>query len=171
MKKLSARFFDRNAEIIAKKLLGKVLVVGRKKARIVETEAYFDEHDPASRASKGDNKVHRMMREKAGKILVYNVHKYKMLNFVCNKKGKANAVLIRAVEPINFSARCNGPGLLTSALGVKERHHGQNLGEEIGVWQDNFESFKIGKSNRIGVTRDLKKHLRFFIKGNKFVSR
>jgi len=171
MKKTSLRFFDRNAEIVAKDLLGKILVHGAKKARIVETEAYFDAKDPASRASKGDNKVHRMMKESPGKVLVYNVHMHKMLNFVCHKKGKANAVLIRAVEPLNFSGRCKGPGLLTASLGVKDRHHGQNMGEEIGVWQDNFEKFKIGKSNRIGVTKDLKKHLRFFIKGNKFVSR
>ncbi|MGD2072704.1 MAG: DNA-3-methyladenine glycosylase, partial [Candidatus Thorarchaeota archaeon] len=85
---IGKQFFDRRADIVARELLGKILVVGGKKGKIVETEAYFDERDPASRASKGENKVSKMMIQEAGRILVYNVHKYKMLNFVTEKKGK-----------------------------------------------------------------------------------
>src|SRR6056297_455640 len=104
--KISRDFFERPADVVAKDLLGKVLV--RKidgktfKARIVETEAYFSENDPASRASKGKTKISEMMWESPGRILVYNVHMYKMFNFVTYKKGKASAVLIRALEPLNF---------------------------------------------------------------------
>lgn len=173
MKKLTKSFFDRAPSIVAKELLGKIISFNNKKARIVETEAYFDFWDSASRASKGDNKVHRMMKEEAGKILVYNVHMHKMLNFVCEKKGKAGAVLIRALEPLNFSARCNGPGLLTLALGVEGGLHGRFINEKgsISVFDNDFKYFNVVTSPRIGVVEDLKEDYRFFIEGNKFVSK
>jgi len=172
--KLDKGFFCRKADIVAKELLGKILVrrAGGKemKAKIVETEAYFDEKDPASRASKGDNKVSRMMREESGKILVYNVHKYNMLNFVTGKRGEAGAVLLRAVEPINFSKRTNGPGLLTCALEIDKKMHGEMVGGGVVV-EDGDSDFEIIEKNRIGVSKDLKKPLRFYIKDNKFVSK
>lgn len=165
----------RKPDVVAKELLGKIIMFRGKKARIVETEAYFDEKDPASRASKGENKVHKMMKEEAGKILVYNVHKYKMLNFVCEKKNKAGAVLIRALEPLNFKGRCNGPGLLTECLGISDVLHGKFINKKgsIYVFNDNFnvEDSKIERDFRIGVVEDLEEPLRFFIKGNNHVSR
>ena len=92
-------FFNRSAEKVARKLLGKVLVRKtngiEKRARIVETEAYFDERDPASRARQnGDLK--ETMKMEAGTILVYGVHNNWLVNIVTEKKGKASAVLIRA---------------------------------------------------------------------------
>src|SRR6056297_594471 len=103
---ISREFFERPADVVARDLLGKILVrkINGKiyKGKIVETEAYFGEEDPASRASKGKTKISEMMWESPGKILVYNVHMYKMFNFVTYKKGKASAVLIRALEPLNF---------------------------------------------------------------------
>lgn len=175
MKKLNWKFFNRKPDAVARQLLGKIIALNGKHAKIVETEAYFGEQDPASRASKGENKVSRMMREEAGKILVYNVHKYKMLNFVCGKKGKAGAVLIRACEPLNFSARCNGPGLLTLALGVDDALHGAKINKRgsIFVYDGGLKisDKKIGKSRRIGVSEDLKEQFRFFIKDNKYVSK
>lgn len=170
MVRINKNFFDKDADIVAKELLGKILEVNGKKARIVETEAYLDENDPASRASKGDNKVKRMMLQEPGKILVYNVHMYKMLNFVANKKGRANAVLIRAVEPIDFKERCNGPGLLTMSLGIDDRFHGKSIGEDICL-SDDSHCFDIIESFRIGVTKDLDIPLRFYIKDNKHVSK
>lgn len=172
---LSKEFFNRSPEIVAKELLGKVIVRRNNgkllKARIVETEAYFDENDPASRASKGDNKVSRMMNESPGKILIYNVHKYKMLNFVTCEKGIKSAVLIRAVEPLNFALRCSGPGLLTIALGINDEFHGKEFNKDFYVLDDGASGFEIFKSFRIGVTKDLEKPLRFYIKGNEHVSK
>ena len=56
------------------------------RARIVETEAYYDEQDPASRACQnGDLKV--TMQDEAGTILVYGVHNNWLINFVTGKKG------------------------------------------------------------------------------------
>ena len=77
--RLNKNFFSRNPEIVAQKLLGKILVRKLKnkilKAKIVETEAYFGEKDPASRASKGKTKVSELMWSSPGKIMIYNVHK------------------------------------------------------------------------------------------------
>jgi DNA-3-methyladenine glycosylase len=178
LEKTDKKFFERSPEKVAKDLLGKVLV--RKiesvymKARIVETEAYFGPEDPASRASKGRNKVSEKMWAEAGTILVYNVHKYHMLNFVTGKKEEPSAVLIRALEPLNFDARTKGPGLLTNALGINKEIHGQNVLSSNEVWVEDSEVaelYEIGDSFRTGVTEDLNERYRFFIKGNPFVSR
>lgn len=171
MKKLGKEFFSRDTEIVARELLGKVIVVNGKKARIVETEAYLGEKDPASYASKGENKVSKMMIQDPGRILVYNVHMYKMLNFVTDTFGKAGAVLIRAVEPLNFNARCNGPGLLTLGLGISDDFHGRSVLEAINLFDDEFELGEIVEGFRIGVTKDLDKPMRFYIKDNAHVSR
>jgi len=180
MEKLRKDFFERKAEIIARELLGKVLV--RKlleekeeklmKARIVETEAYYDENDPASRACKnGDLK--RTMESEAGTILVYGVHNNWLMNFVTGKKGKAEAVLIRAIEPLNFEAKTSGPGLLTKALKIDKGFHGKNILECEGLWLEDSKSEKLEiiRKKRIGVREDLDKPLRFYIKGNKWVSK
>jgi DNA-3-methyladenine glycosylase len=169
MEEIEYSFFLNDAETVAKFLLGKILEFDGKKARIVETEAYLDENDPASRASKGKNKVSDMMKEEFGKILIYNVHKYYMLNFVTREKGVANAVLIRALEPLNFEAKTSGPGLLTIALGIDKKLNGQILGQSIKIFGDKYV-FDTSKSFRIGVSKDSKRKLRFFIEGNKFVS-
>jgi len=175
--KLKKDFFNKSARNVAKEILGKILV--RKingnifKAKIIETEAYFGEEDPASRASKGKNKISEMMWANPGKVLVYNVHKYKMFNIVTDVKGKASAVLIRALEPLNFSARLSGPGLLTDFLQIDKDIHGKNIFDLESIWiEENSDSkFEIHESFRIGVTKDLPEKLRFYIKDNKFVSR
>ena len=173
---INKEFFSRNAKIVAKEILGKVLVrrIGNKefKARIVETEAYFGENDPSSRASKGKNKISERMWDSPGKILIYNVHMYKMFNLITDKKGEPSAVLIRAVEPINFKLRCSGSGLLTNSLKIDKIFHGKNIFELNNLFIEGDESlFEIVESFRIGVTKDLPEKLRFYIKDNNFVSK
>ena len=175
--KLSKEFFSQDAETVAKSLLGMNLV--RKldsgeilRARIVETEAYFGKEDPASRACKnGDLK--KTMEENPGTILVYGVHNNWLINFVTGKKGKAEAVLLRALEPLNFNLRTTGPGLLTKALQINKKFHKDNILNNEKLWLESFEKegLNIVSSFRIGVRKDLKRQLRFYIKGNKFVSR
>ncbi len=140
------------------------------KARIVEDEAYFDESDPASWARFGKRKDNVAMWMKPGIILVKNVHKHFMLNFVTETEGKAGAVLIRALEPMNFNARCSGPGLLTAVLKIDKGFNGKEFSKELYL-EDSDDEFEIGKSFRIGVSKDLRKQLRFYIKGNGFISR
>ena len=166
------KFFSRDAEIVARELLGKILVVNGKKARIVETEAYYDKNDPASRACKNGN-LRETMEKEAGTLLVYGCHNNWLVNFVTGKKGEAEAVLLRAVEPLNFKAKCSGPGLLTKALGIGKSFHGSRIGNEVWIenGQNEKEEVEIVEAKRVGVREDLKKPLRFYIKENKFVSR
>lgn len=174
-------FFNQNPEIVARDLLGKIIV--RKfngkfngnelRAKIVETEAYFDEKDPASRARKNGDLRNTMLMQ-AGTILIYGVHNSWLINIVTEEKGKASAVLIRAIEPLNFNERCNGPGLLTKALKIDKSFHKQNILNNKEIWIENFDKnnkIEIVESFRIGVKKDLPKKLRFYIKNNKFISR
>src|SRR3989338_2689782 len=168
--KLSKNFFNRPADKVAKELLGKILCrrINKKilKARITETEAYFNEKDPASWARYGKRKSNILMWDSPGKILIKNVHKYKMLNFITGKKGEASAVLIRALESLNFKARCYGPGLLTSCLKIDKDFNGQKIIKNKKIWieeNNKKENLKIFRGYRVGVKNDLKKKLRFYI--------
>jgi DNA-3-methyladenine glycosylase len=174
--KMESKDFS-DAEQTARKLLGKVLArkVGGKilKAKIVETEAYYGKTDPASRACKnGDLK--ETMEMEAGTILVYGVHNNWLINFVTGEKGNAEAVLLRALEPMNFEGNLNGPGLLTKSLEIKKEFHKKNIFDCGDMWIEEGEEVNkknIVESKRIGVSKDLDKNLRFYIKDNKFVSR
>ncbi len=175
---LNKDFYLRKADIVARELLGKVIVRSLKnrelKTKIVETEAYFDENDPASRACKGGD-LRKTMKSEAGTILVYGIHNQWLFNVVTGKQGEAQAVLLRAVEPLNFQARTSGPGLLTKALQISKEIHNQNIINNkdlriIGnINQKN--DFEIQETKRVGVREDLPNNLRFYIKGNKFVSK
>ncbi|MEM4605913.1 MAG: DNA-3-methyladenine glycosylase [Candidatus Pacearchaeota archaeon] len=167
--------FLKEVKSSAKFLLGKIICrkIGKKilRAKIVETEAYFDDEDPASRACQnGDLK--KTMEMKAGTILVYGVHNNWLLNIVTGKEGKAEAVLIRAVEPLNFEAKTNGPGLLTKALKIDKSFHKKNIFNCNYLWiEDCNEKFEVCENFRIGIKKDLPEKLRFYIKENKFVSK
>ena len=175
---MKENFLSQKADIAAKEILGKILVRkinGKEfRARIVEVEAYFDENDPASWARFGKRKDNLFMWSKSGTILIKNVHKYNMLNFVTDNEGVASAVLIRALEPLNFDARCSGPGLLTIALDIDKNLNGKDLFEIEDIWIESCnenKGFEIIESKRIGIKNDLNKKLRFHIKDNKHVSK
>lgn len=187
---LNRTFYTRDSKDVAIDLLGKILVrrVNERilEGIIVETEAYYGLHDPASRAYSGIKRYNRLMWDEPGKVFIYNVHKYWMLNLVAHKPEAIGAVLIRAIEPIkgieemlinrpvkkiiNLS---NGPGKLTLALNIDKRCNGVKVTScDSAITILNSECKPtIMSSHRIGVKKDLKKKLRFFIKGNNFVSR
>lgn len=173
--KLDKNFFQRNAKKVAKELLGKILFRKLRnkvmRSKIVETEAYFDDKDPASRACKGGD-LKDTMEQDAGTILIYGVHNNWLVNFVTGKKGKAEAVLLRALEPLNFEERCCGPGLLTKAIKIGKDLHRKNICDCEEFWiEDNSKKLNIVRKHRIGVNKDLKEPLRFYIKDNKHISR
>ncbi len=190
MKVLPKEFYERDPALVAKDLLGKILLrkINSKilSGKIVETEAYYGKRDPASRAYSGRPKYcAKLLYDEPGKTLVYNVHNNWLFNVVAHEKGKVGAVLIRAIEPLkgieimkkNRKVKrifdlTNGPGKLSKALGITKKLNGKDItnNKEITIL-DNKEKFEILSSHRIGVTKDLKRNLRFFIKGNKFVSR
>jgi DNA-3-methyladenine glycosylase len=180
MKILKRNFYERDSAEVAKDLLGKILIrkLGRKilSGKIVETEAYYGKRDPASRAYSGRPKYCvKLLYDKPGKALVYNVHNNWLFNIVAHEKGKAGAVLIRALEPLEGIERMksNGPGKLTKALQITKELNGIDVTSKKSeiLILNSKEKFEICSSHRIGVTKDLRKKLRFFIKGNKFVSR
>lgn len=192
MRILRRSFYERDPALVAKDLLGKILE--RKTSskvlsgKIVETEAYYGEEDPASRAYLGRPKYCvRLMHSKPGKALVYMVHANWLFNVVAHEKGKVGAVLIRALEPLEgieemkknrkikrIHELTNGPGKICKALGITKELNGidvTNKKSEIKILEGKKEGFKIASSRRIGVARDLRRNLRFFIEENKFVSR
>jgi DNA-3-methyladenine glycosylase len=183
-------FYSRNPAVVARELLGKRLVrVLNSEAlegTIVETEAYFGAEDPASRAFHGRKSYNRLMWGDPGRVFIYNVHKYWMLNVVAHEPDKIGAVLIRAIEPTKgiesmlnnrpvkeLRALTSGPGKLTLALGIDKSSHGVSVlspGSAIHI-MDAVSHPEIGTSRRIGVTKDLDLNLRFYVEGSMYVSR
>jgi DNA-3-methyladenine glycosylase len=191
MKILERKFYEGDPAAVAKALLGKILVreVDSKilSGKIVETEAYYGERDPASRAYKGRMKFNELMFAEPGRTFIYMVHGNWLLNIVAHFKGEVGAVLIRAVEPIlgievmvknreveNFHSLTNGPGKLSKALTITKDLNGIDVTKrksELRVTEGKEEEIEISSSHRIGVRVDLPRELRFFIRENKFVSR
>ncbi len=196
MRKLPLSFYIKNDVVnIAKDLLGKVLVTNWNdeytSGRIVETEAYSGETDKASHASKGRTARTEVMFNEGGRAYVYlcyGVHQ--MFNIVTNKAGIPDAVLVRAVEPIDGTdimlkrtgkkkldeSLTRGPGNVGKAFGFHTSQCGLLLNtDELFIADDGFKITKemIGTSPRIGVDyagKHAEWHYRFFVKGNKFVS-
>jgi len=178
MRKLPRSFYDRDTVAVAQELLGKYLVHAERVGKIVEVEAYLGPHDLAAHSAKGLTERTKVMFGPAGHAYVYMIYgMYYCMNVVTEREGHASAVLLRAVEPVkNTQARTQGPGLLCKAMGIDKRLTAHDL------LSDDFyiaapskpEAFTIVKRPRIGV--DYAKHwakrqLRFYIKGNPFVSR
>jgi len=183
-------FYGRDPAAVARDLLGKRLI-RRLEGEVlggflVETEAYYGSEDPASRAFHGMKSYNRLMWGEPGRVFIYNVHRYWMLNIVAHEAGEVGAVLIRALEPtagIDIMLRnrpvedarelTSGPGKLTTALGIDKGLNGVDAtNERSAVFVvDDCGEFEVGASHRIGVRRDLEEKLRFYVKGNRFVSR
>lgn len=193
--RLSADFYLRkNVTTVARQLLGKILftkVDGQVAGGvIVETEAYSFK-EKGCHAYRGMTKRNEVMFEDGGYAYVYlcyGVHE--MFNVVTNVKGKADAVLIRALEPIagidtmvermktNSTRRItSGPGKLTKALGIDRSHNGKNLsGDEIWIEDQNqkIRTRDIESGMRIGIDyagADALLPWRFFLKNNLWVSK
>ena len=197
MKKLSLGFYDRKDVVqIARELLGKVIVTSFNNivtsGRIVETEAYVSHTDRASHAF-GGRRTARNEHMYAGPgmayvYICYGMHQ--MFNIVTNKKDIPDAVLVRAVEPLqgvdimlkrtgkeklDFTVT-KGPGNVGKALGVFKKHSGLHLmDDEIYIADDGFKLKKneTGISKRIGVESafpDSELLYRFYVRGNKYVS-
>ena len=182
MRKLPRSFYDRDTTVVARELLGKCLVHQsngvERIGRIVEVEAYLGPHDLAAHSAKGLTARTKVMFGPPGHAYVYLIYgMYHCMNIVTEREGHASAVLLRAVEPVkNIEGRTQGPGLLCRAMNIDRQLNAHDLMSDdfyIGA-TDKTESFTVVKRPRIGV--DYAKHwakrnLRFYIKGNPFVSR
>lgn len=182
MHKLPRVFYDRDAVSVAQALLGKCLVHrtqdGERIARIVEVEAYLGPHDLAAHSAKGLTPRTRVMFGPPGHAYVYLIYGiYHCMNVVTEMEGKASAVLLRALEPLqNVNGRTQGPGLLCRAMGIDKRLNGHDLlSDDFYIADDGSRRrFTIVKRRRIGVEYAghwARRLLRFYIAGNAFVSR
>lgn len=197
MKKLPAQFYERtDVVLIAKELIGKIIVTKFDdlvtSGRIVETEAYIGITDRASHSFGGKRTArNEHMYGAAGIAYVYICYgMHHLFNIVSNAKDVPDAILIRAVEPIEGidimltragkskagNTLTKGPGNAAKALGISKLHSGINLlQEEIYIVDDGFTIAEtlIGVSRRIGIEGSGDAALlpyRFYVKGNPFVS-
>jgi DNA-3-methyladenine glycosylase len=174
---------------VARFLIGKMLVrrlaEGVAGGRIVETEAYGI-GDPAGHAYRGITPRNRALFLERGHAYVYLAYGVSfMLNVSSEASGVGAGVLIRAIEPTDGVAimqrnrgtervrdLARGPGRLCAALGVDRRLDGIDLCQAGPLWlgSDGQGSGEIGRSKRIGITRAADSPLRFYVRGNRFVS-
>jgi DNA-3-methyladenine glycosylase len=174
---------------LARFLIGKVVVrdlpAGRLSGRIVETEAY-PPGDPAGHHFGGPTPRIRSMYLAPGHAYIFfNYGAHFMLNVVSEPAGIAAAILIRALEPlegIELMQRhrkttrlldlTRGPGRLAAAFQIDRRHDGRDLCSVGSLWlgEIRHSALPIGKTVRIGITRAADQLLRFYARGNPFVS-
>lgn len=200
---IKQEFYNRSALDVAKDLLGKVLVreVDGKvlKGRIVETEAYIGATDKACHAYNGRRtKRTEPLYEEGGVSYIYFIYGlYHCFNVVTNEKDVAEAVLVRAIEPLNefdyvtkirynkeyneltktqIKNLTNGPSKLCLAYLIDRDINVLKLYEKgpIYIEDDNYDEFDIVDTKRIGIdyAEEAKDFLwRFYIKDNPFVSK
>jgi DNA-3-methyladenine glycosylase len=160
--KLRRPFFARPAAELAPDLIGKILVhrLGPAqpplRARIIETEAYVGPHDLASHSSKGRTARTEVMFGPAGHAYVYFIYgMHEMFNIVAATPGDAQAVLLRAAEPLDgWHADLTGPGRLARAMQItRAAHNGLDLTtSNVLVLQDNpTDRPRVLVTRRIGV--------------------
>lgn len=140
---LDRDFYLQNTLDVSRGLIGHILLhetpAGLLAGRIVETEAYIT-GDPANHASRGMTNRNQVMFGPPGYAYVYMIHTHWCLNAVTQPEGVAEAVLIRALEPLEgielmMEARqtyllqnlCSGPGKLTKAMRIDGIHNGADL--------------------------------------------
>ncbi len=191
--KLDRSFYERSDVVeVAKDLLGKFLITNFQRqpsvGMIVETEAYCGRNDKACHANNKRTPRTEVMYGSGGHsyvYLCYGIHH--LFNVVTNKAGMADAVLVRALEPIDGveamqKRRGNktdnltkGPGVLTQAMGIESSMTGLDLlGDKIWLSNGRNENFEIAEDTRIGVEyakEDALRPWRFYIKGNNYVSK
>jgi DNA-3-methyladenine glycosylase len=197
LRPLSRSFFEPPADLVAPALLGHWLIRntpdGPCGGPIVETEAYLC-NDPACHSFRGATRRNKAMWGPAGAAYVYFIYgNHCCVNAVCQPAGKAEAVLIRAVEALlgldilrqNRFAKTvvdltNGPGKLCEAMRIDRTLDGVDLCDGSGPLfvaagrsQGRFveENGPVVTSSRIGITKAADLPLRFYLRKSKFVSR
>lgn len=197
---LESNFFKRDTVEVAKNLLGKKIIRNISGnffcAKIVETEAYLGLEDKACHSYGGNiTKRNQILYKEAGTIYVYLIYgMYNLLNIVTKNENDPEAVLIRAVEPIeNIDAMAvnrfgkiykdlssyqkknltNGPGKLTMAMEIDRALNGKILSQDYLYIEEGEDVRNIIETTRIGIDyagEDANLPLRFYIEDNPYVS-
>lgn len=189
-----ADFGPDSALDLAPRLLGCLIAhqapEGLRIGRIVETEAYLP-NDPASHSFKGPTPRCRTMFGRAGLAYVYQIYGiHHCLNVVTGPEGRGEAVLIRALEPLEglslmqaargatnaaTSAKnlTNGPGRLCQALRIDRTFDGEDLlaSVRLFIMRGDAPPERIVASPRIGITQAADLPWRFHLEGSPHVSR
>lgn len=179
--RLGRDFYARDTKLVAKELLGKILVYNDGKnvyrSRIVETEAYINKNDDAAHFSKGLTHRTRVMDKIGGHLYIYTIYgMYECLNIVGEKEGVHGGTLIRALEPLEgieemYKNRykkpyddpkrgeiinlTNGPAKLVMSYGItKEEFYGVDLVTDDRIWLEDMPVLsddEIVKTPRINI--------------------
>lgn len=186
---LPRSFYARDTIAVARELLGSFMVhqspEGVTAGRIVETEAYI-QGDPACHASRGMTPRNRVMFGPPGHAYVYFIYgMYYCFNAVTAPEGVGEAVLIRALEPLEgiylmrerrgrerMAELCGGPAKLVQAMGITHQHNGTDLTSgQLFICRGKTRREKIVTATRIGIKEGAELPLRFYIEGNPYISR
>lgn len=182
--RLTRAFFARPVHQVAPDLIGATLLVDGVGGRIVELEAY-DPDDPASHGFRGRTARNAAMFGPAGHAYVYRSYGiHWCLNLVCEPPGRAEAVLLRALEPLrgiekmrarrgreDERALCSGPGKLCQALGVTRAHDGLPLDEAPFALYGRGAPPPVATGPRIGITKGVELPWRYGLARSRFLSR
>ncbi len=194
---LPREFFMQDAGVLAEQLLGSYFIRNlpdgsRLMGRIVETEAYLATDDPASHSYRGKTARNAAMFAAAGHLYVYFTYG---MHFCCNvvsgREGQGEAVLLRALEPLedipimafnrygkeNISEQelknlCRGPARLCQAFAIAREENGADLfaGKFCIKGKDSAEEVQVARSPRIGIREGRSHLLRFFIEDSLWLS-
>ena len=177
-------FFARSVHDVAPELVGATLLVDGVGGTIVEVEAY-DHEDPAAHGYRGRTERNASMFGPPGHAYVYRSYGiHWCLNLVCGPEGTAEAVLVRALEPLAglelMRGRrrvgadrllCAGPGRLCQALGVTGEHDGLPLDRPPFELRGRPEAVEVVTGMRVGITRAAELPWRYVLAGSPYVSR
>ena len=181
---LSRDFFARSVHEVAPELIGATLLVDGVGGVIVEVEAY-DQEDPASHGFRGRTPRNAAMFGPPGHAYVYRSYGiHWCVNLVCDVAGRAEAALIRALEPTqgldamrarrgvdDVRALCSGPGKLCQALAITGEHDGLPLDRAPFELRARDEEPEIAVGPRIGITQAAALPWRYGRAGSRFLSR
>jgi len=189
---LPVSFFERPVEVVARELIGRVLISGtgrtRTVGRIVETEAYLGHRDPASHGfAHRRHARNETLYAAAGTWYVYlSYGMHWCANLVCERETNAGAVLLRALEPLEGlevmrrrrggveadRLLASGPGRLTQAFGIDRDLDAQPMRRsDVIILAKEPVGTTVEASLRIGITKAVDWPLRFTEQGSRWVSR
>ena len=190
--KLNKSFYIRDTVSVAKELLGKYIFKKSGRSfligKIVETEAYLGDEDPACHAFRKVTKRNEPMFEEGGISYVYFIYgNYFCFNVVTESQGIGAAVLIRGVEPVYGIAAMrknrgvinkdfdltNGPSKFCLAFNIDKKDNREDLTKDkIFISKSKKkESIIINVAKRIGIKEGAELPYRFFIKDNPYVTK
>src|ERR1700678_1123188 len=182
-KRLSRAFFKRGVLEVAPELIGATLLFKGVGGRIVEVEAYR-QTDPAAHSYGGPTARTAVMFGPPGYAYVYRSYGiHWCLNFVCEPKGSASAVLIRARDPhaglgamrrrrgaLDDRLLCSGPGRLCQALGITHKQNGFALDKAPFELFARTDDVEVVTGPRIGITKAADRPSRYELKRPAFLS-